>query len=197
VLTSFRKLGALAAVLGGSLLLAACAKDDVSNLFAGGTSSKEKQPIPTTVAETPVQAAPASAPAPGQPVPGAVMTDPVAASKVDEIELVEGQPIREQSMKYRSTDVRDPFRSLITDDTSRSDLVDLSVVELVGIVLGEEPFCIVEDAEGIAFVLRKGDAVKNGRIVSINEDTVVASQTLLGFTTTVQLKLQEEKESHG
>jgi hypothetical protein len=26
---------------------------------------------------------------------------------------------------------------------------------------------------------------------------VVASQTLLGFTTTVQLKLQEEKESHG
>lgn len=197
MLTSFGKLGARLAVLAGSLLLSACAKDDVANLFAGGTSSKDKEPIPSTVAETPAQASPASAPAPGQTVPGAVITEPVAASKVDEIQLVEGQPIREQAMKYRSTDVRDPFRSLITDDEGRSELVDLSVVELVGIVLGEEPFCIVEDAEGTAFVLRKGDAVKNGRIVSINEDTVVASQTLLGFTTTVQLKLQEEKESHG
>jgi hypothetical protein len=201
VLTSCRSLragGGFLLILAGSLLASSCAKDDVANAFAGGTSSKDKQPIPSTVAEAPASAAPAANPAPGQPVPAAVITEPVVASKLEEMHLVEGQPIREQAMKYRSTDVRDPFHSLIGDDGSRSDLVDLSVVSLVGIVLGEDPFCIVEDAEGFVFVLRKGDAVKHGRIVAINADTVVASQTLLGYTTTVQLKLlQEENESHG
>ena len=62
----------------------------------------------------------------------------------------------------------------------------------------EEPVVdTVEDAEGIAYVLRKGDRVRNGRIVAIKVDRVVASQTFLGYTSTVQLKLEEERGSHG
>jgi hypothetical protein len=94
---------------------------------------------------------------------------------------------------------RDPFRSLISSDQARAEIVDLSVVTLVGIVWAQgEPFCIVEDQEGISYVLRKGDPVKNGRVVSIHRDKLVASQTILGYTTTVQLTLAKEKgKTHG
>jgi Tfp pilus assembly protein PilP len=69
------------------------------------------------------------------------------------------------------------------------------VVKLVGVVLsGDQPFAIVEDADGIAYVLRKGDRVKNGRVVRITTDALVCSQTLLGYTTTVQLELEHGKD---
>lgn len=188
--------GLFAAGLLGAAFLAAqgCGKDDISQGFAGGSSSKEKAPIPSTV-----NAGAAAQPAPAAPAPA----DPAVAVKgEDEGEdarqhLVDGKPIREQQMKYHSANVRDPFRSLISDQAERTDIVDLSVVKLVGIVQGPDPFCIVEDAEGIAYVLRKGDRVRNGRVVSISATSLVASQTLLGFTTTVQLSLEEGRESHG
>ena len=49
-----------------------------------------------------------------------------------------------------------------------------------------------------SYVLRKGDRVRNGRVVEIRATSVVASQTILGFTTTVQLELVDRKgEKHG
>lgn len=189
--------GVLAAVtvLGVALLaLQGCGKDDLARGFAGGSRSKDKAPIPSTVnAGGPAQAASAS--------PAPMAAAPVVATKEDagdaRLQLVDGKPIREQEMKYRSANVRDPFRSLILDQDDRTDLVDMSVVTLVGIVKGADPFCVVEDAEGTAYVLRKGDRVRNGRVVSIGDDSITASQTLLGYTTTVQLKLEEGSESHG
>ena len=70
---------------------------------------------------------------------------------------------------------------------------------LVGVVWAHpRPFCIVEDAEGISYVLRKGDRVKNGRVTAVHRDKLVASQTILGYTTTVQLTLDKEKgRTHG
>jgi hypothetical protein len=194
VVTRFRRGALVPIVLSAAVLAAAgCGKDELAQKFTGGTSSRDKQPIQSTVQagqQTPAQPQPAGTVAPS------IVSDPVAATKM-ETQLVDGKPIREQSQKYRATNKRDPFRSLIQDTDERSDLVDLSVVSLVGIVQGDVPFCIVEDAEGIAYVLRKGDRVKNGRVVSIGTDTVVASQTLLGYTTTVRLKMEEERGSHG
>jgi hypothetical protein len=175
-------------------MIQGCAKEEIAQGFAGGSRAKDKAPIPSTVS-----AAAAAQPAPAAPAPAPA--DPAVAEKVDgedaRQQLVDGKPIREQQMKYTSANARDPFRSLISDQDERTDLVDLSVVKLVGVVLGADPFCVVEDAEGIAYVLRKGDRVRNGRVVSIDATTLVASQTLLGFTTTVQLKLEEGRESHG
>lgn len=184
----------VAVITGGILLaLSACGTDEVAQTFTGGSNSKDKQPIPPAVQTAQVVPAPAGSAA----QTAARVNEPAVATKTDAPKLVEGRPIREKEMKYRSGGARDPFRSLLGDGEDRSDLVDLNVVTLVGIVYGDEPFCTVEDAEGTTYVLRKGDRVKNGRIVSINRDTVVASQTLLGYTTTVQLKLEEGKESHG
>ena len=200
--TKFHRGALVPAALAMALLgLSACGKDEIAQTFTGGSSSKDKQPIPSTVnahsASAPAPAAaaePAASPAVAQPE----AVQPQAATKMQSVELVDGQPIRENTQQYRSSRSRDPFRSLITDDEDRTDLVDLSIVELVGIVQGDVPFAIVEDADGIAYVLRKGDRVRNGRVVSIKEDMIVASQTLLGYTTTVQLKLvEEENESHG
>jgi hypothetical protein len=109
------------------------------------------------------------------------------------------KPLREQVEEYRAGQQRDPFVSLLGGDDKPSDLVDLSVAHLVGIVTsGDNPFCVVEDAEATSFVLHVGDAVKNGRVVAIKPEALVCSQTVLGYTTTVQLKLEERKDvKHG
>jgi len=191
---TFRSLIAAGFAAAAVLALQGCGKEEIAQGFAGGTNSKDKAPIPSTV-----NAGAAAQPTPIAPAPA----EPAVAKKGEDQgedarqQLVDGKPIREQQMKYHSGNVRDPFRSLIDDQDERADLVDLSVVTLVGVVQGPDPFCLVEDAEGIAYVLRKGDRVRNGRVVSISATSLVASQTLLGFTTTVRLKLEEGDESHG
>lgn len=181
------------------LALAGCgAGDKAVTGFAGGTSSKDKQPIPSAV-----QAGEAAAPVQAASLPGALtevppaagMKGPAVASKADAVDKAhEEGPIRSNSNQYQAGGSRDPFASLIGTD-ERSDLVDLSVVRLVGVVTsGEKPFAIVEDADGVSYVLRKGDRVKNGRVVRVAPEALVCSQTMLGYTTTVQLKLERGKD---
>jgi hypothetical protein len=129
------------------------------------------------------------------------MEKPAVAEKQMETAMADdpNAPIRETSMEYRASgSTRDPFLSLVGGE-NRSELIDLSVVTLVAVVGGEDPFGVVEDAEGSSYVLRQGDRVKNGRVVSIKPNALVASQTILGYTTTVQLKLVEERKDvkHG
>jgi Tfp pilus assembly protein PilP len=181
------------------LALAGCgAGDKAVTGFAGGTSSKDKQPIAPAVdaGETaaPVQAS-AMPGAPAAAASAAELRGPAVASKAEPVDKAhEAGPIRSNSNQYKAGGNRDPFASLIGTD-ERSDLVDLSVVRLVGVVTsGEKPFAIVEDADGVSYVLRKGDRVKNGRVVRVSPEVLVCSQTMLGYTTTVQLKLERGKD---
>lgn len=180
------------------LALAGCgAGDKAVTGFAGGTSSKDKQPIPPAV-----QAGETAAPVQAAALPGALtevepagMEGPAVASKGEAVDKAhEKGPIRSNSNEYKAGGNRDPFATLIGTD-ERSDLVDLSVVRLVGVVTnGDRPFAIVEDADGVSYVLRKGDRVKNGRVVRVAPEALVCSQTMLGYTTTVQLKLERGKD---
>lgn len=179
----------------GSILLIGCDAGPLRN-FAGGTSSKDKQPIPPAVnaaAAQPQGSAPASAPGAnlavqGPAVAGSAEAQPTIGQDPDE-------PLRTQAEQYHAGRERDPFISLLGRERTRSDLVDLGVCRLVAIVTsGERPFCVVEDPEGISFVLHVGDPVRNGRVVTIKTDAIVCSQTVLGYTTTVQLKLEERKD---
>jgi hypothetical protein len=174
------------------MLVAGCDSGPLRN-FAGGTNSKDKTPIPPAVNA-------ASAPAPGSGAVSAaapVIQGPVAADKaaLPHIALPPpDQALRESSDEYRAGRERDPFLSLLSGHESKTGLVDPSIVRLVGIVQsGERPFCVVEDPEGISYILYVGDPVRNGRVVAIKADTVVCSQTVLGYTNTVQLKLAERK----
>ncbi len=101
--------------------------------------------------------------------------------------------LRENLYYYDAFNRRDPFRSLIDgafNQSDRMDRVNLSAVQLVGIVRGEvDRFALLEDASGYSYILRVGDRVHNGSVVSIGEDEMVARVTNFGQTTTVRLRL--------
>jgi Tfp pilus assembly protein PilP len=101
--------------------------------------------------------------------------------------------LRENLYYYDAFNRRDPFRSLIEgafNQSDRMDVVNLNAVQLVGIVRGEvDRFALLEDASGYSYILRVGDRVHNGSVVSIGEDELVARVTNFGQTTTVRLRL--------
>lgn len=101
--------------------------------------------------------------------------------------------LRENLYYYDAFNRRDPFRSLVDgafNQSDRMDVVNLNVVQLVGIVRGEvDRFALLEDASGYSYILRVGDRVHNGSVVSIGQDDLVARVTNFGQTTTVRLRL--------
>jgi hypothetical protein len=101
--------------------------------------------------------------------------------------------LRENLYYYDAFNRRDPFRSLVDgafNQSDRMDVVNLNAVQLVGIVRGEvDRFALLEDASGYSYILRVGDRVHNGSVVSIGEDELVARVTNFGQTTTVRLRL--------
>jgi hypothetical protein len=101
--------------------------------------------------------------------------------------------LRENLYYYDAFNRRDPFRSLVDGAFNRNDkmdLVNLNAVQLVGIVRGEvDRFALLEDASGYSYILRVGDRVHNGTVVSVGEDELVARVTNFGQTTTVRLHL--------
>jgi hypothetical protein len=101
--------------------------------------------------------------------------------------------LRENLYYYDAFNHRDPFRSLVEgafNQSDKMDLVNLSAVQLVGVVRGEvDRFALLEDANGYSYILRVGDRVHNGSVVSIGEDEMVARVTNFGQTTTVRLRL--------
>jgi hypothetical protein len=101
--------------------------------------------------------------------------------------------LRESLYYYDAFNRRDPFRSLVEGAFNRSDkmdLVNLAAVQLVGVVRGEvDRFALLEDGNGYSYILRVGDRVHNGTVVSIGEEELVARVTNFGQTTTVRLHL--------
>jgi hypothetical protein len=181
--------------------LAGCGGDVEETIqgLSGGTNSGDKTEIPPQV-QAGSATAPAGELAGAEGTSPTALTEPVAASKGSVTvassaqDSGESKHIRESQIVYRAQGARDPFVSLVSSAESQSGLVDLSVVQLVAVVMGEnEPFCVVEDAEGSSYVLRKGDRIKNGRVVGIRSNALVASQSILGYTTTVQLELADRK----
>ena len=105
--------------------------------------------------------------------------------------------IRENTYYYGAFSRRDPFRSLIVGDfvqQKRMSPVDLGGVELVGIVRGElDRFALLEDNKGFSYILRIGDRVRNGSIVSIGDQSMVARVTNFGQTTKVTLHMAKNR----
>jgi len=175
--------------------------------LAGGSSSSEKKSTPASTVVKPATPAPSAATEANlngqRPALPSALTDPAVATKADTSFAIGGEPIvgrdhavRESVIAYKAQGWRDPFVSLATGDGSRNTgKIDLSLMKLVAIVLGEgQTFCVVEDAEGMSYILREGDAVKNGKVLRIGANSVTASQTILGYTTQVQLELIDERK---
>ena len=157
----------------------------LTTLVVAGISTavaRADAPADTTKAANPVPLVSDAAAAPATtPVPTPVTAAP---GKV---------VLRENLYYYDAFNRRDPFRSLVDGAFNRSDkmdLVNLNAVQLVGIVRGEvDRFALLEDASGYSYILRVGDRVHNGTVVSIGEEELVARVTNFGQTTTVRLHL--------
>jgi hypothetical protein len=150
---------------------------------AVAVAARADAPADTTKA---APATPANTPA---PVAAPLESDAAAATTSANGKVV----LRENLYYYDAFNRRDPFRSLVDGAYNRSDkmdLVNLNAVQLVGIVRGEvDRFALLEDASGYSYILRVGDRVHNGTVVSIGEDELVARVTNFGQTTTVRLHL--------
>ena len=103
--------------------------------------------------------------------------------------------VRSNEFFYQSYGKADPFRALVDgkyEQAHAGELVDVNSAQLVGVMWGEaDQFALVEDGDGFGYILRVGDRVLNGRVVSIRKDRLTARLTLYGISNTVVLKLEK------
>jgi hypothetical protein len=133
-------------------------------------------------------------------VAGSLLFGAATASSQSDSTAVDAKKVklRENQYYYSAFNRRDPFRSLISGDFVRQEkmeIVDLGSVELVGIIKGElDRFALLEDDKGYSYILRVGDQVRNGSVVAIGEETMVARVTNFGQTTKYTLHLTKSEE---
>lgn len=105
------------------------------------------------------------------------------------------EAVRNNEFFYQSYGKNDPFRALVDgryEQKGGGELADVNSAKLVGVMWGEsDQFALVEDGAGFGYILRVGDRVLNGRVVSIHRDRLTAQLTLYGITNTVVLKLEK------
>ena len=109
----------------------------------------------------------------------------------------DGITLREKVYYYQAFNQRDPFQSLMAGEFEESgelDIVDIYGVKLVGVLAGGmEKFAMLEDNNGYSYIMKAGDPIRNGNIVSVSDRTLVARVSLFGQTSTVTLRLEEKK----
>jgi hypothetical protein len=125
----------------------------------------------------------------GAPDSTAAKSQPIILAEADSI-------LGRQHFAYASLGKRDPFASLLSGDfldDGPDGIVDLDQVKLVGIMWGEsDRFALVEDAAGYSYILREGDRVKYGAIMSLEDDRLIANITFFGMTRTVVKTIEKE-----
>ena len=102
--------------------------------------------------------------------------------------------LRDRRYYYKAFNRRDPFQSLIVGEFEESEyeLVDIYSVRLVGVLSGGmERFAMLEDGNGFGYIVRTGDLVRNGNIVSVGDRSLVARVTFFGQTTSVTLRMED------
>ncbi len=125
---------------------------------------------------------------------------PISTVLAEDGKTEEGKIIREKRYYYQAFNRRDPFQSLIVGEYEQSqfELVDINAVKLVGILSGGmEKYAMLEDSNGFAYILKAGDPVRNGSVVSVGDRSVVARVSLYGQTTSVTLNVEGSKKNKG
>ena len=122
---------------------------------------------------------------------------PPADTRVLEQTASDGITLREKVYYYQAFNQRDPFQSLMAgefEESAELDIVDIYSVKLVGVLAGGmEKFAMLEDNNGYSYIMKAGDPIRNGNIVSVSDRTLVARVSLFGQTSTVTLRLEEKK----
>jgi hypothetical protein len=148
-----------------------------------------EKPAAAKTAEEPVVAVEETAKVaeaePEKPVP----TEPKKKASGVEIESYPKRAL----VAYNTADYRDPFEPLIGGPGGHAD-GDLPVLEnlsLVGILSNEDGnLALLEDADGIGYMLMPNDRVRNGYLVSVSDNKAIFQITEYGWTRTVAMELE-------
>lgn len=125
---------------------------------------------------------------------------PVSMVLAQDGKTKENKIIREKRYYYQAFNRRDPFQSLIVGEYEQSEfeLVDINAVSLVGVLSGGmEKYAMLEDSNGYAYILKAGDPVRNGSVVSVGNRSIVARISMFGQTTSVTLNVEGSSKSKG
>jgi hypothetical protein len=129
------------------------------------------------------------------PAAGALADEPGSGTSPSQEAGARLEAVRANEFFYQSYGKPDPFKTLVDgryEQTAGGELADLNSAKLVGVMWGDDDqFALVEDGGGFGYILRVGDRVLNGRVVSIHRDRLTARITLYGITNTVILKLEK------
>jgi len=174
-------------------------------IAAAQTPADASAPV---VAQTPVSAAGDDDPAlemaldeetgwQGEDDAAAAELEAVDSSSPSQEAAAKLQELRRNEFFYQSYGRGDPFKTLVAgkfEGTTSGDLVDVGSGRLVGVMWGpDDQFALVEDGNGFGYILRVGDPVQNGRVVSIRKNSLTAKITLYGITSSVTLKLEKSE----
>ncbi len=103
-------------------------------------------------------------------------------------------------IKYKKTSPRDPFETLIALESKKKRSIDLNKapyiegLHLVGIleaVVGKDA-ALLQDRDGIGYILRTGDRVQNGYVAQIDESAVYFQINEYGWSRTVVKHMEKE-----
>jgi hypothetical protein len=102
--------------------------------------------------------------------------------------------LRDKRYYYKAFNRRDPFQSLIVGEFEESEieLIDVYSVRLVGVLTGGmERYAMLENDNGLGFIVKTGDPIRNGSIVSVGDRSLVARVSMFGQTTSVTLRMED------
>jgi hypothetical protein len=98
---------------------------------------------------------------------------------------------------YTTSGRPDPFEPLVEDAASNAqsgDLPDVEALRLVGILQDKSVSrALFEDFKGCSYILKTGDRVKNGFVLSIEENRVLFQIRQYGWNRQVAVDLESEK----
>ncbi len=121
-------------------------------------------------------------------VPAGSASRPQGTDTVDRLSRYVREPYY-----YASLGRRDPFASLVDGQflaEGNAGLVDVGNIKLVGIAWDDiNRFAMVEDGRGFGYVLREGDAIRNGKVLKIDRESVTFVQTTAGVSSTITIDL--------
>ena len=137
---------------------------------------------------------------------GTAVSGPQGESPKEEAELPEslvvvsksrGTPVqgisRRETIYYQSERRRDPFAPLterICTELGEIPLPTFESLKLVGILRDEAGNrALLEDDRGYGYILKKGDKIKNGLVVSVDDNQVVFQIQEYGWSKTIALEL--------
>ncbi len=169
---------------------AATQAEPTAAVAAAGDAAPAGVRVPSTDAAPAVDAASAGGAAADLPADASQSPSQISADRIN--------AIRANEYFYQSYGKGDPFATLVSgkyEPTGAAELVDLNSASLVGVMWGQDDrFALVEDGEGFGYILRVGDQVRNGRVVSIRKSSLTAQVTLYGISSNVVLKLDNLEE---